>query len=193
MGHTRALVTIRTVGGSTLYINNNQLASEFQQLLSGDGQTIDNDIQRCADTVTTSMQLQKSIGNILGRPFHSLGTASLAARQVQKASNSAKHVWTPNTAQDQYFSTSLSSEDDPVSGAERGQQQNVEHVPHQHIDVPIPQICKVETLSEQGSATTCSNIDETKCVPAPHGVDQVIDVSVPQVDETWTERSMFLP
>ena len=59
MGHTRALVTIRTVGGSMVYINN-QLASEFLQLLSGDGQTIDNDIQRRADTVTTSMQLQKN-------------------------------------------------------------------------------------------------------------------------------------
>ena len=102
MGHTRALVTIRTVGGSMVYINN-QLASEFLQLLSGDGQTIDNDIQRRADTVTTSMQLQKTIGNILGRLFHSLGTALLAARQVQKASNSAKLVWTRNSAQDRYF------------------------------------------------------------------------------------------
>ena len=36
----------------------------------------------------------------------------LAARQIQKASNSAKHVWTPNTAQDQSFSASPSSEDD---------------------------------------------------------------------------------
>ena len=53
MGRTRALVTIRTVGGS--------LASESLQLLSGDGQTIDTDIQRRADTVTTSMQIQKSI------------------------------------------------------------------------------------------------------------------------------------
>ena len=113
MGHTRAVVTIRTVGGSMVYININQLASEFLQL-SGDGRTIDNDIQRRADTVTTSMQLQKSIGNILGRLFHSLGTALFAARQGQKASNEAKHVWTPNTAQDQYSSTSLSSEDDPV-------------------------------------------------------------------------------
>ena len=31
MGHTRALVTIRTVGGSMVYINNNQLASEVAQ------------------------------------------------------------------------------------------------------------------------------------------------------------------
>ena len=187
MGHSRALVTIRTVGGSMVYINNNQLASEFLQLLSGDGQTIDNDIQRRADTVTTSLQLQKSIGNILGRPFHSFGTALFAARQVQKASNSDKHVWTPSTAQDQYSSTSLSSEDGPVSGAKRVQQQNVEHVLHQHIDVPVPQVCKqkfeVETLSEQGSATTCSKIDEIKCVPVPHVVDQIVDVSVPQVDE----------
>ena len=112
MGHTRALVTVRTVRGSMMYINNNQLASEFLQLLSGDGQTIDNDIQRRADTVTTSMQIHKSIGNILGRPFHLLGTALLAARQIQKAGNSAKHVWTPSTAQDQYFSASPSSEDD---------------------------------------------------------------------------------
>ena len=59
MGHTRALVTIRTVGGSMVYINNSQLESEFLQLLSGDGQTIDNDIQRPADTVATSMQMQK--------------------------------------------------------------------------------------------------------------------------------------
>ena len=66
MGHTRALVTIRTVRGSMVYINNNQLASDFLQLLSCDGQTVDNDIQRRADKVTTSMQLQKSIGNILG-------------------------------------------------------------------------------------------------------------------------------
>ena len=72
MGHTRALVTIRTVGGCMVYINNSQLASEFLQLLSGDGQTIDNDIQRRADTVTTSMPIQKSIGNILDRPFHKL-------------------------------------------------------------------------------------------------------------------------
>ena len=86
-----------------VYISNNQLAFEFLQLLSGDGQTIDNNIHRRTDTVTTSMQLQKSIGNILGRPFHSLETALLAARQVQKASNSAKHVWTPSTAQEQYF------------------------------------------------------------------------------------------
>ena len=86
------------------------------------------------------MQLQKSIGNILGRPFQSLGTALLAARQVQKASNSAKHVRTPNTAQDQYFSTSLSSEDDPVSGAERVQQQNVELVRHQLVGVPVLQV-----------------------------------------------------
>ena len=119
MGHTRALVKIRTVGGSMVYINNNQLASEFRQLLSGDGQTIENDIQRRADTVTTSMKIQKSIGNILGRPFRSLGTALLAALQAQKASNSAKHVWTPNTSQEQYFSSSLSSENDPVSRAER--------------------------------------------------------------------------
>ena len=56
VGHTRALVTIRTVCGSMVYINNNELAPEFQQLLSGDGQNIDNDIQRRADTVTTSMQ-----------------------------------------------------------------------------------------------------------------------------------------
>ena len=69
MGHTRALVTIRTVGGSMVYINNDQLASEFLQLLSGDGQTIDNDILRRAETVTTSMQLQKYIGNILGLLF----------------------------------------------------------------------------------------------------------------------------
>ena len=68
-----------------------------------------------------------------------------------------------------------------------GRPQNVEHVPHQHIDVPVHQVCKqnfeMETLCEQGSATTCLNIDETKCVPAPHGVDQIVDVSVPQVDE----------
>ena len=89
-------------------------------MLSGDGQT--NDIQRRADSVATSVQLQKSIGNILGGQFHSLGTALLTARQVQKASNSAKHEWTPSTAQDQKFSTSLSSEDDPVSAAERVQQ-----------------------------------------------------------------------
>ena len=87
-----------------VYINNSELASEFLLLLSGDGQTMDNDIQRRADTVTTSMQIQKSIGNIIGRPFHSLGTTLLAARQIQKASNSAKHVWTPSTAQDQSFS-----------------------------------------------------------------------------------------
>ena len=99
---------------------------------------IDHDIPRRADAVTTSMQLQTSIGNILGRPFHSLGTALLATRQVQKASNSAKYVWTPSTAQDQYFSTSLSSQDDPVSVAERVQQQTVE--------VPVPQILKKETV-----------------------------------------------
>ena len=34
MGHTRALVTIRTVGGSMVHTNS-QLASEFLQLLSG--------------------------------------------------------------------------------------------------------------------------------------------------------------
>ena len=39
------------------YINKNQLASEFRHLLSGDGQTIDNDVQRRADTITTSTQL----------------------------------------------------------------------------------------------------------------------------------------
>ena len=103
-----------TVGGSMVYINNNQLASKFVQLLSGDGQTIDTDNQRPADTVMTSMQSQKSIGNVLGRPFHSLGTALLAARQIQEASNSAKHVWTPGIAQHQSFPASPSSEDDPV-------------------------------------------------------------------------------
>ena len=103
VGHTRALVTIRTVGGSMVYINNNQLASEFLQLLSGDGQTIDNDIQRRADTVTTSYAVTKIHRQHPWTPFHSLGTALLAARQVRKASNSAKHVWTPNTTQDQCF------------------------------------------------------------------------------------------
>ena len=78
MGRTRASVTIRTVCGSMVYINNNQLASEFLQWLTGE------DIQRRADTVTTSRQFQKSIRNILGRSFHSLGTALLA---VQKASS----------------------------------------------------------------------------------------------------------
>ena len=85
------------------------------------------------------------------------------------------------------FLTSLSSEGDPVSGAERVQQQNVEHVRHQHVDVPVLQVFsqhfEVGTLSEKGSATTCLNIDETTCVPAPHGVDQVVCVSVPHVDE----------
>ena len=101
-----------------VYINSTQLASEFLLLFSGDGQTIDNDIQRRADTVTTSMQAQKSIGKILGRPFHSLGAALLAACQIQKASNSAKHVWTPSTAQDKSFSASPSSEDDPACVAQ---------------------------------------------------------------------------
>ena len=71
----------------------------------------------------------------------------LAARQIQKASNSAKHVWTPITAQDPSFSASPSSEDDPACVAqnvsetletvemlrfashEQVQQQTVEHVP----------------------------------------------------------------
>ena len=93
------------------------------------------------------MQLQESIGNILGRPFHSLGTALLAARQIQIASNSAKHVWTPITAQDPSFSASPRSEDDPACVAQnvpetletvemvrfashqQVQQHTVEHVP----------------------------------------------------------------
>ena len=67
------------------------------------------------------------------------------------------------------------------------QQQNLEHVRHQHVDVPVLRVFsqhfEVGTVSEQGSATTFFNIDETKCVPALHGVDQVVGVSVPQVDE----------
>ena len=123
-----------------VYINNNQLVSDVLRLLSGDGQTIDKVIQRRADTVTTSVQLQKFIGNILGRPFLSLGTALLAARQVQKASNSAKHAWTPSTIQDHYFSTSLSSEDDPVYVAER--------VQHQTVEVPMPQFLKKDSRGD---------------------------------------------
>ena len=168
IGHTRALVTLRTVGESMVYINNNQLASEFLQLLSGDGQTIDNDIQRRAGTVTTSLQLQKSIGNILGRPFHSLRSALLAASQVQKASNSAKHVWTPSTAQGQYFSTSLSSEDDPVSVAEKVQQQAVE--------VPVPQILK-ETVEVDEIAPFERVQQQTVEVPMPHILKETVDVT----------------
>ena len=101
------------------------------------------------------MQLQKSIGSILGRPFHSLGTALLAARQIQIASNSAKHVWTPITAQDPSFSASPRSEDDPACVAqnvpetletvemvrfashEQVQQQTVEHVPQMFKPVAV--------------------------------------------------------
>ena len=79
MGH---LVTIRTVDGTMVQINNNQLTSDFLWVLIGDGQTIDNDTQRRAGTVTTSSQMQESIVNILGRPFPSLGTALLADRQL---------------------------------------------------------------------------------------------------------------
>ena len=59
----------------------------------------------------------------------------------------------------------------------------------QRVELLVPQILK-ETdkevrllFREQGSATTCFNIGETKCVPVPHVVEQVFDVSVPQVDE----------
>ena len=59
----------------------------------------------------------------------------------------------------------------------------------QRVDLVVPQILKeidkaVRLLPrEQGSATTCFSIDETNRVPAPHVVEQVFDVSVPQVDE----------
>ena len=72
MGHIRALESAQSVV-PWCTSTNNQLASDFSQLLSGEGQTIDNDHR--ADTSMTSIQLQKSIGNILGRPFHSSGTA----------------------------------------------------------------------------------------------------------------------
>ena len=38
-------------------------------------------------------------------------------------------------------------------------------------------------MSEQVSATIFLFIDETRCVPVLHVVEQVVDVSVPQVDE----------
>ena len=109
-------------------INNNHLAFEFLQLLSGDGQTIDNDIQRRADTVTTPMQLQKSIDNILGRPFHSVGTALLAARHIQKASNSAMEDDPACVAQNvpETFET---VEMVRLASHEQVQQQTVEHLP----------------------------------------------------------------
>ena len=59
----------------------------------------------------------------------------------------------------------------------------------QRLDLLVPQILKEIDKEmrlpprEQGSATICFNIDETNRVPAPHVVEQVFDVSVPQVDE----------
>ena len=49
----------------------------------------------------------------------------------------------------------------------------------------FPQILKenfeVVRLSEQVSATTLLNIDETRCVPVPHVVEHVVDVDEKQI------------
>ena len=59
----------------------------------------------------------------------------------------------------------------------------------QHVDLPVPQILK-ETdkevrLSprEPVSASIFQHVDEVRCVPVPHVIEQVVDVPVPQVDE----------
>ena len=100
------------------------------QSLGVDGQTIDKDIHRRADTVTTSSQTQNPC--ILGRPFHSFGTALPAARRIQKGSNSAKHVLTFCDALDQSVSTSPSSEDEFVHAARV----------RRRVDLTVPEICQ---------------------------------------------------
>ena len=99
------------------------------QLLSVDGQTIDNDIKRRADTFATSVLLLKFrqhpwpkvsfVGNsVTGSPPSSEG------KQFGQARVDVQYCSGPE------FSTFLRSKDDLVSAAERVQQQAVE--------VPVP-------------------------------------------------------
>ena len=126
-----------------------KLASEFLQLLSDDGQTIDNDIQRRADAVTTSVQ------------FHSLGRA-LMAKQLGQARMDAQYCSRP------VFFDFLCSEGDPESVAERVQQQTVE--------VPMPQILK-ETVEIDELVPFDRVQQRTVDVPVSQILEETVEVT----------------
>ena len=92
MGATRSLVTLRRPDGTMIYVNEHRLAADLlRNALELPSEIIKYDVADRTECVSEALQLQHAIGSVMRRPFHCLGTALAAARQIQRNSNAAKH------------------------------------------------------------------------------------------------------
>jgi len=129
MGPTRALVTLRRPDGTLVYVNEQRLAADFlRNLLELPSESIKYDVSDRTECVSEALRLQHAIGSVLRRPFHCLGTALAAARQIQRNSNAAKHEWgelvdSPDKANNSDDTTNGgNTTDDPDFGGDPGEQ-----------------------------------------------------------------------
>ncbi len=95
MGGLRAVVTIKRPDGSVVYINDRATALEFLRDMgaSCDMSEHSRSVADRVEPVSKALQVQHALSQILGRPFHSLGTALVAARALHRERNDATHRW----------------------------------------------------------------------------------------------------